>query len=129
VQLRLVAPVPGFYFSARVNADWLSDDIYPCNKFACRAGGVPPPPLLVAVPEIGWRRDPADESYYFLVLNPEDRHRDAVSLDLGGVHPSGTVEVIDEGRAAAVADGNAIVDDFDPYELHIYRVPAGEDDD
>jgi hypothetical protein len=74
--------------------------------------------------EIGWRRDPVGQSFYFFVLNPEDAHRDAVSLDLHGVHPSGPVQVVDEGREVEVAAGNAIVDDFDPYEIHIYQLPA-----
>lgn len=77
--------------------------------------------------EIGWRRDPETDSFYFLVLNPEDSHRDRVALDLSGVHPAGPVHVVDEGREVEVTAENAIVDDFRPYELHIYRVPADPD--
>ena len=74
--------------------------------------------------EIGWRRDPVSGSFYFLVLNPEETHRDGVSLDLHGVHPTRPIEVVDEDRKVEVRDGNEIADDFDPYELHIYRVPS-----
>lgn len=49
-----------------------------------------------------------------------------MSLALHGVHPSDPVRVVEEGREVAVADGNAIVDDFAPYEVHIYKVPADE---
>jgi len=75
--------------------------------------------------EIGWRRDPEAQEVYFLVLNPEDAHKDGVSLALHGVHPA-AAKVVDEDREVSVREGNSLVDDFAPYELHIYKVAADQ---
>jgi hypothetical protein len=135
-----------FYFSARVKVpcdsgcllgydmtpDDVAEEMTRVNARLTRLApilqrGIDPDTVSMTGPdafEIGWRRDPATETYYFLVLNPEETHRDGVSLDLHGLHPAGPVKVVDEGREVAVGEGNLLTDDFDPYELHIYKVPA-----
>jgi hypothetical protein len=72
--------------------------------------------------EIGWRRDPVASAYYFFVLNPGGTLKTGKQLTLGGVQTTDPVEVIYEGRSATVQAGNTIVDDFKPYQLHIYKV-------
>lgn len=138
-----------FYFSARVKVpcdsgcllgyDMTPDDVAAemteLNARLTRLApilqrGVNPDQVSMNGPDglaIGWRRDLEGRGFYFLVLNPEDAHRDRISLALHGVHPATPIEVVDEGRTLDVDDGNAIVDDFAPYEVHIYRVPADAD--
>jgi len=137
-----------FYFSARVKVpcdsgcllsyDMTPDDVaaemVEVNDRLSRLApilqrGINPDQVSMDGPgafEIGWRHDPDTQAFYFLVLNPEDAHRDGVSLALHGVHPAGAVKVVDEGREVSVVEGNDLVDDFAPYELHIYKIPAAD---
>jgi hypothetical protein len=73
--------------------------------------------------EIGWRYSPDDHAYFFLVLNPGDNRKEDRRLEIEGFKPASAAKVIDESREEDIhMDSKVIVDTFDPYELHIYKV-------
>jgi hypothetical protein len=71
--------------------------------------------------EAGWRQA-ADGTRYFIVLNTSgDKHKDA-KLEVHGIPAVPSAEVFAEGRNVRVGQDKTIVDDFEPYEAHVYVV-------
>lgn len=70
--------------------------------------------------EVTWRR--TKDAAYFFVLNPSALHHDNQELHLHGVRAD-SAHVVDEGRDVRLHGRDTIVDDFAPYEVHIYEVP------
>ena len=86
-------------------------------------GPIDPPGIAatVAAPlEVTWRD--TSSGTYFIVLNMSDESRPAQTITLESVGSATTAEVYEEDRSVSIADG-AITDDFEPYAVHIYRIP------
>jgi hypothetical protein len=71
--------------------------------------------------EVGWRRAP-DGSHYFFVVNTSRNARHNEHLALHGIHPSDAIEVLRESRNVHANGDNEIVDDFEPFDVHLYHV-------
>lgn len=71
--------------------------------------------------EAGWRKA-SDGTVYFIVLNTSDKDLKAQKLAIKGMSPSGPAKVFRENREVKVNAGGEIVDDFQAYETHVYRV-------
>ena len=71
--------------------------------------------------EATWRV--MQEGDYFFVLNQSPNSLTGVTLNLAGLASSAPLAVMGENRTESLI-GSAIVDDFSPYQLHIYKAAA-----
>jgi len=90
--------------------------------------GVLNPPGLsasVAAPlDAGWRS--ASSGSYFIVVNLSGNTHNASSIALTGIGAAVSATVYGEARSVPIS-GNAISDDFAPYAVHIYVLPAPDE--
>ncbi len=76
----------------------------------------------VAAPlDAGWRN--AASAAYFIVVNVSGTAQNARSIALGGIGNAASASVYGEARNVPISSGS-ISDNFAPYAVHIYVVPA-----
>ena len=63
------------------------------------------------------------EGDYYFVLNQSPNTLTGVTLNLAGLASSTPLTVMGENRTESLI-GSAIVDDFSPYQVHIYKSAA-----
>jgi hypothetical protein len=74
-----------------------------------------------SVVEATWRV--MEEGDYFFVLNQSPNSLTGVTLNLTGLATGAPLTVMGENRTESLI-GSSIVDDFSPYQLHIYKAAA-----
>jgi hypothetical protein len=72
----------------------------------------------------GWRN--AASGAYFIVVNLSGTAQNARSIALSGTGNAGSANVFGEARNVPIS-GASISDDFAPYAVHIYVVPAPDE--
>jgi hypothetical protein len=73
-----------------------------------------------AVPiDLGWRDTPTGK--YFFAVNTGSASLSHVSIALTGIGSASSASVYSESRSVSIS-GGALVDDFAPYDVHIYVV-------
>ncbi len=72
-------------------------------------------------------REARDGGRVLLALNEWSRPASRVRLRIAGLKAGACVTVLFEGRTACAPEAGVLVDDFEPYARHVYRVrpPAG----
>jgi hypothetical protein len=71
--------------------------------------------------EATWRV--MQEGDYYFVLNQSPNSLTGVTLNLTGLASAAPLTVMGENRSESLI-GSAIVDDFTPYQLHLYKAAA-----
>ena len=74
--------------------------------------------------DAGWRN--AASGAYFIVVNVSGTAQNARSIALGGIGNAASASVYGEARSVTIS-GGSISDDFAPYAVHIYVVPAPDE--
>lgn len=86
-------------------------------------GPVNPKGFAIKAPkplDIGWRKDPQG-NHYFIVVNPTNRKLAGQRMNLAK-EKGRKAEVLGEKRTEPVNRDGLLVDDFAPFETHVYRV-------
>jgi hypothetical protein len=132
-----------FYFSERIGGDHhlaqydatpndVVDEMKKVDDKLARLApvlqrGINPKRISVDGPdglEVTWRYAPDRHAYYVIALNPDDAQKSNRQLRLHGVRGD-RAKVFDENRNVMLHGHDTIVDDFAPYEEHVYEVDAG----
>lgn len=121
---------PSFLFDAtpaNVAAEITTQDATIAAVASVLQGEVNPAGIsaTVASPlDAGWRS--ATSGSYFIVVNLSAAARNAQAIALSGSGAAASASVFGEGRSVPIAAG-AMHDDFAPYAVHIYVVPAPDE--